>query len=271
MRRIRFYVLFIELFVFFLVFTGCAFAQLDQENIQGMVVVNAFNKRQISGHVSVAYAWGQQLSPPRKYLRSLINLKNAVNKWTDINTTMVDHLMLSSKKLHQMPFIYVTTDNAFELTQTEKANLKKYLLNGGFLVLDNSTPLFEHGQAEASLRQMMKDVLGSQARFQPIPKEHKIYHCFFDFDDGPPLGAEVGRIPVGTHLGGDGRETMNKIAKQVLYLEGIWINDRLVAVYSDKGYVVKWIENSGNDPQLKMGVNMVVFALTQPGGIAIIK
>ncbi len=58
------------------------------------------------------------------------------------------------------------------------------------------------------------------------------------------------------------------MAKPVLYLEGITIENRLVAIYSDKGYALKWKDNADNLPQLKMGVNMIVFALTQAGGIA---
>ena len=54
----------------------------------------------------------------------------------------------------------------------------------------------------------------------------------------------------------------------VNYLEGIGIDNRLVAIYSDKGYGNKWRYLSNNEPQLKMGVNIVVFALTQHGGIA---
>ena len=252
-------------------FSGSAFAQIYQPKQKGIVVIDLANKQNIRGNGSRAYAWGEQLSPPRQYLRSLINLKEAMVRWTDIKTTMEDHLRLSSTKLLRMPFIYVMTDEAFELTETEKKNVRQYLLNGGFMVLDNATPLFEYGQAEASLRQMLRDVLGSRARFVPIPNNHEIYHCFFDFDDGPPLGAEIGRVPLGTHAGGKGGTTMNKIAKQVFYLEGIWIDERLVAVYSDKGYAVRWSEITGNYPQLKMGVNMVVFALTQPGGIAVIE
>jgi hypothetical protein len=58
------------------------------------------------------------------------------------------------------------------------------------------------------------------------------------------------------------------MSKQVLYLEGVWLDDRLVAVYSDKGYGAKWKDTSNNEPQLRMGVNMVIFALTQEGSIA---
>jgi len=58
------------------------------------------------------------------------------------------------------------------------------------------------------------------------------------------------------------------MAGQVLYLEGVWLDERLVAVYSDKGYAIKWKDLANNEPQLKIGVNFVVFALTQAGGIA---
>ncbi|MCE5251874.1 hypothetical protein LLG96_16830, partial [bacterium] len=60
-------------------------------------------------------------------------------------------------------------------------------------------------------------------------------------------------------------------AKAVTYLEGVWLGERLVAIYSDKGYAIKWKDLSNNEPQLKMGVNMVVFALTQVGGISVQK
>ncbi|MFC1693295.1 DUF4159 domain-containing protein, partial [Candidatus Latescibacterota bacterium] len=156
----------------------------------------------------------------------------------------------------RMPFIYIAADESFEISDTEKTNLKKYFDSGGFMVLDNAIPYIENSQAGASLKKLLRDTLGSQARFNPIPNDHPIYHCFFQFDDGPPLGAEM-RI-----------STRNVMRKPVHYLEGVWYKGRLAAVYSDKGYIVKWNDMVNNNPQLKMGVNLIVFALTQPGGIA---
>ena len=46
------------------------------------------------------------------------------------------------------------------------------------------------------------------------------------------------------------------------------LRNRLVAVYADKGYGAFWQRESSNEPQLKMGINFVVFALTQKGSIA---
>ena len=57
------------------------------------------------------------------------------------------------------------------------------------------------------------------------------------------------------------------IAQPSYNLEGVFTGDRLVAIYSDKGYVHMG-RNFGNEPQLRFGINAVVFALTQQGSIA---
>jgi hypothetical protein len=55
------------------------------------------------------------------------------------------------------------------------------------------------------------------------------------------------------------------------YLEGVTLGDRLVAVVSRKEIGKAWgdFEERGIDPtrQLQFGVNLVVFALTQPESI----
>jgi hypothetical protein len=50
-------------------------------------------------------------------------------------------------------------------------------------------------------------------------------------------------------------------------LEGIWIDNRLAVVYSNNGYSHTWNEMTNNDSQLKFGVNLVVYAVTQANGI----
>jgi hypothetical protein len=178
------------------------------------------------------------------------------------------HLYLDSRKIFESPFVFITADKAFELTEIEKNNFGNYLRQGGFAVIDNGTPEYEYGQAEASLRQMLRDSLGTDAQFLPINNDHPLYHCFFDFPDGAPQGAEIQMVQTATN-GMQGIEALNAaMAKAVHYIERIWLDERLVAIYSDKGYALKWKELTNNEPQLRMGVNFVVFALTQAGGIA---
>jgi len=240
---------------------------LDTGQYKAMVIQDPNNKQSIKGFVYIATAWGAQLRPPDALKRSVINLVEAVNRYTNINAKVDSHLFLDSRKIFETPFVYIITDKAFELTEIEKRNFGDYLRKGGFAVIDNGEPQYEYGQAEAALRQMLRDALGNDAKFQPIDNNHPLYHCFFDFD-GPPQGNEIQMVTTST-VGDQGTTARSQaMAKSVLYLEGIWLDNRLVAIYSDKGYGLKWKEMTNNDPQLRMGVNLVVFALTQAGGIS---
>jgi len=242
---------------------------LDTGQYKAMVIQDPNNKQSIKGFIYVGTAWGAQLRPPDALKRAVINLVEAVNRYTNINAKVDSHLFLDSRKIYETPFVYITANEAFELTDIERKVFGDYLRKGGFAVIDNGTPLFEFGQAEASLRQMLRDALGNDAKFEPIPIDHPLYHCFFDFNDGPPQGSEMsGMQSTDTALIVGHVALSGTMTKAVLYLEGITIDNRMVAIYSDKGYALKWKDNTDNDPQLKMGVNMVVFALTQAGGIA---
>jgi len=226
---------------------------LDTGQYKAMVIQDPSDKQSVKGFIYIATVWGSLFEPA--YKRAVIHLENAVNRYTNINAKVDKHLFIDSRKIFDTPFIFLCLDKQAEINDVEARNLGDYLRKGGFAVFDNGNPNDEFGAAEASLRQFFRDALGADAKFLPIPNTHPIYHCFFDFDDGPPQGSEVGTSGA-------------SMSKQVLYLEGITIGDRLVAIYSDKGYAKKWQADTNNEPQLKMGVNMVVFALTQEGSIA---
>lgn len=226
------------------------------------VFVNRRDKQKTVGYTKIALVWGQLFRPAQDIQRSIINLKEAMNRYTKIETDMEDHLELASDDLMQMPIIFVMSNENVELTPTERENMKKYIELGGMIVADAHQ--YQQGRANAkagdSLKKMLKEVIPN-ARFEPLSNSHAVYHSFFDFHDGPPLGAEK-NISKTTSSGQVIR------SKDVNYLEGVFYKGRLAAIYSEKGYGVRWAEMSGNEPQLRMAVNMIVFALTQEGGIA---
>ncbi|MFC1607059.1 DUF4159 domain-containing protein [Candidatus Latescibacterota bacterium] len=164
---------------------------LNNGTRKGMIYRHPLHKQKVEGFISIPTVWGTQLKPPDELKGSVIGLVEAVKGYTGLDAELDTHLTLDSRRLHRLPFVYITTDHAFELTKTERTNFGDYLKNGGFAVLDNGAPGYERSQAESSLRQMMRDTLGCHARFLPIPENHPLYHCFFDFDDGPPQGAEA--------------------------------------------------------------------------------
>lgn len=200
-------------------------------------------------YIYISTAWGSSLRPPDTLKRATINLVEAVNRYTNINAKVDTHLFLDHQKLFDSPFVFIMADSAFTLTDAESAYFGEYLRNGGFAFVDNAVPSLDYGPAEASLRQALRDALGDDAKFLPIQFDHPLFHCFSDFDE-LPTGAEP-----------------NSTTTPVQYIEGIWLDGRLAVVYSDNGYAHLWKNFADNEQQLKLGVNMVVFALLQEGGM----
>ena len=237
---------------------------LDTGKYKGLIIQDPTDKRKVKGFVYLGTAWAGDLEPTfDSAAKAMPNLVDALNEQTGISAQVDAHLFVDSQELFRTPFIYITADETFELTEREIANLGEYMRRGGFVFADNARPTAEYSQAEAALRKIFGDALGPDGQLQRIPNTHPIYHTFYDFD-GPPVGYELrvsgGRID----RGGLSAE----IAQTSYSLQGVFLDDRLVAIYSDKGYVHSWAENYGNEPQLRFGINVVIFALTQAGSIA---
>ena len=238
---------------------------LDTGRYKALVIQAPQNRQDIKGFAYLAQAWGTDLEPNAP--RAIPKLVEAMNRFTGIEARVDNHLFIDSSELFETPFVYITADDAFEMTEQEIENLRQYLENGGFVLADNGTAALDFGPGEASLRKMLKQALGKRARFQNLSNEHPIYHSFFDFD-GPPPGEEVDvNYDPSANLYAH-NSTLHYRSKPAHFLEGIFLGDRLVAVYSDKAYGKYWEREYENEPQLKMGVNMVFFALTQQGSIA---
>jgi len=224
---------------------------LDIGKYKGLVIQDPADKQNISGFVYLALVWGNDFKPATQ--RAITELVEAINNFTQIRAEVDEHLFLDSRDIFRSPFVYLTVDQAFDPTQREIENLGSYLRNGGFALVENARPDIEYGPAEASLRQLLKAALGRDARFQVIPNSHPLYHSFFDFEDGPPPQQTQGAYGAGP---------------EVPYLESIYLGDRLVVVFSNKAYGKAWEKEYRNEPQLQIGVNLVVYALTQQGSIA---
>lgn len=235
-----------------------AAAQNSGRTAQGMT--GFYTEDEATGRVAISQIWSQQLRFPMQLSRGLINLMEAVNRWTGIRASMESHVYIGTPGFERLPFAYITTGESFELSSNELASIGKFFENGGFMVLETATPSQQNSQAGAAMKQMVKNAGGSRVRFAPIPNDHELYHSFFDFEDGPPLGSEIAPA---------GRTIMNQ---PVNYLEGIWYKGRLAGLYSDKGYILNWSKpfsgEGTSQPMLKMGVNFIVYALKNDPGEA---
>jgi hypothetical protein len=84
-------------------------------------------------------------------------------------------LRLTEKELTDYPFIYMVEPGSLSLDDEEVTALRKYLLNGGFLWLDDFW-----GEGEwANMEQVLKQVFPDR-NFVELPLDHPLYHCVFD-------------------------------------------------------------------------------------------
>lgn len=218
--------------------------------------------------VPLAEVWGEQLRPPEDCGRIMVNLVEAVSKWTNIAAHLENRVMLGTGAIRELPVIFLVSDRAFQLTEAEKKNLGEFVRTGGLIVADIAAGEQRRGQAEASFRKMIDDILGP-GKLRPIPSDHPVYHSWFDFD-GPPTGQDRANQTKETVSTGDSVLSYLSQSVQVSsrigfrpFLEGASLDGRLAVLLSDRGYARKWSADSGNDPQLKLGVNLIVYAFQQ--------
>ena len=82
---------------------------------------------------------------------------------------------LTSPELFNYPFIYIVEPGALEFSDEEVKILRRYLLNGGFLMVDDFW-----GDAEwQNFYEQIKRVFPDREPFD-LPMDHPVFHCVFD-------------------------------------------------------------------------------------------
>ncbi|MFD1629182.1 DUF4159 domain-containing protein [Pseudopedobacter beijingensis] len=111
---------------------------------------------------------------------ALPNLIAFFNKHTGANINPQEGVVeVGSSELFSYPFIYLTGHGNVQFSDTEAKNLRKYLLAGGFLHIDDNYGL------DKFIRPQMKKVF-PELEFQELPLSHPIYNQIFKFPNGVP-------------------------------------------------------------------------------------
>ena len=90
-----------------------------------------------------------------------------------------DIVEVGSHDLFLYPYIYMTGHGNVVFSETEAANLRKYLVGGGFLHIDDNYGL------DKFIRLELKKVF-PELELIELPFDHPIYHQKFDFPNGLP-------------------------------------------------------------------------------------
>ncbi len=176
---------------------------------------------------------------------SLPNLLNYLRT----NTAMVNasdeiRIKLTDSNSKQYPYLYLTGHGNIRFTENEIIELRSILSNGGFLHADDNYGM------DKSFRREIKKVYPNK-EFIELPHTHPIFSSFYKFENGLPKIHEHDNKP-----------------PQAL---AIFENQKIVILYTYEsdlgdGWEDATVHNNNEDKRslaLKMGVNIIYFALTQ--------
>lgn len=123
--------------------------------------------------------WGQswQVDWPKADEQFLLGMNQWVRSGLDISEEPTT-VGIKDPAIFEYPFIYVVEPGAIELSEEEAAQLREYLLRGGFLMLDDFW-----GEPEwRSVREQLRRVF-PEYEVQELPLSHPVFHCYFDIDE----------------------------------------------------------------------------------------
>ncbi len=176
---------------------------------------------------------------------SLPNLLKYLEKNTTMSVYHKEHkIKITIENLNQNPYLYLNGHGNIKLNDDEVIALRSALTNGSFLHADDNYGM------DKSFRREMKKVFPNK-NFVALPNDHPIFDSYYEFPNGLP------KI----------HEHDNKPPQALALFEG----EKVIVLYtyeSDLGD--GWEDGSVHqDPwpiresALKMGVNIIYFALTQ--------
>ena len=91
-------------------------------------------------------------------------------------------LEITDKELFDYPFIYIVEPGRLTFTEEELPILRKYLLNGGFLMFDD----FWGEREWRNFYEEIKRVFPTREP-QELPLDHPIFHCIYDLKAKPQV------------------------------------------------------------------------------------
>lgn len=176
---------------------------------------------------------------------SLPNLIKFCNENLHMNINPEEAVVeVGSLEIFNYPFVHLTGHGNVVFSASEAENLRKYLIGGGFLHIDDNYGL------DPFVRPEMKKVF-PELQFIELPFAHPIYHQKYNFDKGlPKIHEHDGKPPQGF---------------------GLIYQGRLVCYYTFQCDLGNGWEDQGIYPEdtpeirqkaLQMGANMLQYVFT---------
>ncbi len=175
-------------------------------------------------------------------------------------------LRLTDPRLADYPFIYLIEPGALSFSNEEVQALRKYLLSGGFLMVDDFWGDYEWQNFHEQIKRVFPD-----REPEELPLDHEIFHCVYRLKEKPQVpsiqAAWNGREQGITWEWGHGGNTRDVHFKGLFDDKG-----RLMAIICHNTDLGDGWEREGEDPwyfkefsekkAYPMGINIITYAMT---------
>lgn len=186
----------------------------------------------------------------------ILQLREQTNIVVSSKEKIVD---INSEEIFYYPFGYMVDVKRLKFTDAEAKNLRKYLLRGGFILVDD----FHGKQAWKQFNKQLKKIFPDREP-EDIPISHPIFHCFYQIN-------ELMQIPgAGAARKGRTYERGSSGGRHVKCFGIYDDNHRLMMMINfntDWGDAWEHAADSFyphklSDMAFKMGINAVIYSLT---------
>lgn len=171
------------------------------------------------------------------------NFTRFVRTSTDLLIDTLEYqVAISDPDLFNYPFLFATGHGVIKFSPEDRERLRTYLQAGGFLFINDSYGM------EKSVREELGKLF-PERELVDLPFDHPIYHCVYDFRQGPPkIHEHDAKPPRGYGILLDGR-----VAVYVLVEADIGDGWEDPQVHNDP--------EEKRQQALRMGVNILTYAL----------
>ncbi len=172
-------------------------------------------------------------------------------------------LRLTDPKLFDYPFLYLIEPGALMFDEDEVVALRRYLLNGGFLMVDD---FWGEDEYEVFHRQMKRVFPDREP--QELPADHELFRCVYKLKEKP----QVPSIHAWEYTGGTYEPRPEGDTKEVHYRALFDDKGRMMAIICHNTDLGDGWEREGENHEYftefsvkksyPMGINIVTYAMT---------
>jgi hypothetical protein len=180
------------------------------------------------------------------YQHADVHIRRKLRELTNINVSMAPKTVrlddFDEMCLH--PFVFMTSEGYFRLSEREERNLREFLERGGFVLADDCVWLKKGDRFFRCYVELVNRLFPDNP-MRKIPHDHEIYHVYFDMKNGCP---HLQGVPHGTHG---------------LFERG---TGRLMTVCCPGdihcGWTMDFFDPEANLEAVRMGINTVIYFLS---------